>query len=157
MFPPYSFTLDSTTMASTHLFDNVDIYTSYSSLFNPNLSSLNDIYTINTSSSTASTYDNTVDVKSLINNISHQLQAQIAAQIQANMQMNPSLFSPGIIAMNPNGVAGGAGTGGAGGAGGVGNGIVQDHIDGVSNVFAPNIVINPVVPQAAFESLALKQ
>jgi hypothetical protein len=42
------------------------------------------------------------------------------------------------------------------GSGGAGVGTVyQDHIEGVSNVFAPNIIINPVVPQSAYESMVL--
>ena len=162
IFPPYSFTLDSTTMESTHLFDNVDVFTSYSSLFNPELTSLGDIYNVtNNSASTnvmANTYDNTVDVKTLINNISLQLQQQIANQIQSNLQQNQLAsvsINPGIPNSSTSVASSTTGSNAAGH--GVGNEIVQERIDGVSNVFAPNIVINPVIPQSAFDYMALQQ
>jgi hypothetical protein len=146
MFPPYSFSLDSTAMNSTHLFDNSDSYAPIGSL-NPALLSIGNILgEYNYGNYTSQTYDNTATTNTLIQEIT----TQIANQLQ--LQMNS-----GNISNYGNGMGSDMGSGGAGmGSGGAGVGTVyQDHIEGVSNVFAPNIIINPVVPQSAYESMVL--
>jgi uncharacterized membrane protein YgcG len=153
MFPPYSFSLDSTAMNSTHLFDNADSYAPIGSL-NPALLSIGNILgEYNYGNYTSQTYDNTATTNTLIQEIT----TQIANQLQLQMNSGNISNSGNGMGSGGSGMGSDMGSGGAGmGSGGAGVGTVyQDHIEGVSNVFAPNIIINPVVPQSAYESMVL--
>jgi hypothetical protein len=152
MFPPYSFTLDSTTMNSSHLFDNVDAYSSISSLLDPTIACLSDIYNDQNTvaNPSAKTYNNIISTRDLIDQISSQIQNSMQDDIQKQIQ-NAMSVNGGTSGTT--GTAGTAGTAGTSGAAG----ITQSGITGVSNVFAPNIIINPVVPQSSYESMAFQQ